>query len=189
MVLTDLPFERNALIHSRYNAICRPGSAPPLKGDEDIQRTTSKDYAAFLKDQERKVGPDGFLDSNRYSHSFLLKKDATGRRRAASVAGQPSVVSLTSRIHQDKKDYDRRIKVIEDHMWQHKQEERELKRTEGDIIKNQRAVRHTLRDFENAINKKRMAEEKKLSQGLEKYTVLRRDHIHKKEEVRLTIKI
>lgn len=49
MVLTDLPFERNALIHSRYNAICRPGSAPPLKGDEDIQRTTSKDYAAFLK--------------------------------------------------------------------------------------------------------------------------------------------
>lgn len=34
-----------------------------------------------------------------------------------------------------------------------------------------------------AINKKRMAEEKKLSQGLEKYTVLRRDHIHKKEEV------
>ena len=36
-------------------------------------------------------------------------------------------------------------------MWQHKQEERELKRTEGDIIKNQRAVRHTLRDFENGI--------------------------------------
>lgn len=67
------------------------------------------------RDQERKVGPDGFLDSNRYSHSFLLKKDATGRRRAASVAGQPSVVSLTSRIHQDKKDYDRRIKVIEVH--------------------------------------------------------------------------
>lgn len=34
-----------------------------------------------------------------------------------------------------------------------------------------------------AINKKRMAEEKKLSQGLEKYTVLRRDHVHRKEEV------
>lgn len=28
-----------------------------------------------------------------------------------------------------------------------------------------------------------MAEEKKLSQGLEKYTVLRRDHVHRKEEV------
>lgn len=40
-----------------------------------------------------------------------------------------------------------------------------------------------------AINKKRMAEEKKLSQGLEKYTVLRRDHIHKKEEVSSAVKI
>jgi hypothetical protein len=34
-------------------------------------------------------------------------------------------------------------------MWQHKQEERELKRSEGDIIKNQRSVRHMLRDYEN----------------------------------------
>ena len=34
-------------------------------------------------------------------------------------------------------------------MWQHKQEERELKRIEGDVIKNQRAVRRTLRDYEN----------------------------------------
>ena len=34
-------------------------------------------------------------------------------------------------------------------MWQHKQEERELKRVEGDIIKNQRAVRRTIREFEN----------------------------------------
>lgn len=77
----------------------------------------SNDLNFCYRDQERKVGPDGFLDSNRYSHSFLLKKDATGRRRAASVAGQPSVVSLTSRIHQDKKDYDRRIKVIEVHKY------------------------------------------------------------------------
>ena len=34
-------------------------------------------------------------------------------------------------------------------MWQHKQEERELKRTEGDIIKNQRTLRKEMRDFEN----------------------------------------
>lgn len=40
-----------------------------------------------------------------------------------------------------------------------------------------------------AINKKRMAEEKKLSQGLEKYTVLRRDHVHKKEDVSVKIYI
>ena len=38
---------------------------------------------------------------------------------------------------------------LQDHMWQHKQEERELKRVEGDIIKNQRTVRRSLRDYEN----------------------------------------
>ena len=39
--------------------------------------------------------------------------------------------------------------LLQDLMWQHKQEERELKRVEGDIIKNQRSVRRTLRDYEN----------------------------------------
>ena len=34
-------------------------------------------------------------------------------------------------------------------MWQHKQDQRELKRVEGDIIKNQREVRKELRDYEN----------------------------------------
>ena len=34
-------------------------------------------------------------------------------------------------------------------MWQHKQEERELKRVEGDIIKKQRSLRKEMRDFEN----------------------------------------
>ena len=35
-------------------------------------------------------------------------------------------------------------------MWQHKQDERELKRTEGDVLKKRYAVRHTLRDYENS---------------------------------------
>ena len=40
------------------------------------------------------------------------------------------------------------VDTFQDHMWQHKQEERELKRIEGDVIKNQQAVRRTLRDYE-----------------------------------------
>jgi len=35
-------------------------------------------------------------------------------------------------------------------MWQHKQEERELKRAEGDILKKRHSVRHSLRDYENS---------------------------------------
>ena len=33
-------------------------------------------------------------------------------------------------------------------MWKHKQEERELKRAEGDIVKSQHELRRTMRDFE-----------------------------------------
>ena len=182
MVLTDLPFERGSIIHQRYNLLRRPGSAPAFKRDEDEKKHQSKAYASFLKEQERKVDPElGFLDSTRYTNSYAVKKNketwmGQGNGKNASV------VSLSARIELDQKDHDKRVKVIEDHMWQHKQEERELKRIEGDIIKNQRAVRHTLRDFENAINKKRLEEEKKLNQGMEKYTVIQREHIHRKEE-------
>lgn len=39
------------------------------------------------RDQERKVGLDGFLDFNRYFYLFFLKKDVIGRRRVVSVVG------------------------------------------------------------------------------------------------------
>ncbi|XP_021343096.1 trichohyalin-like [Mizuhopecten yessoensis] len=191
MVLTDLPFEHGALIHSRYTTIRRPDSAPAgIKEDEERRQRQTKSYATFLREQERKVGPEGFLDSSRYSHSFVVKKDKSKQKLRKSadsgIPSRPSVVAFSARVEKDGKDHKKRMKVIEDHMWQHKQEERELKRVEGDIIKNQRAVRHTLRDFENAINKKRMQEEKKLNQGLEVYTKIRRDFVHKKEDLTKT---
>ncbi|RUS79894.1 hypothetical protein EGW08_012332 [Elysia chlorotica] len=189
MVLTDLPFDRCKLLHNRYDLIRRPDSAPglqPQKEEEDEGASASKEYAAFLKAQERKVGPGGFLDSNRFSYTFALKKEKENSQASKPIrprAQTPdNVVQLTARIQKDEKDFERRIKVIEDHMWQHKQEERELKRTEGDIIKNQRAVRHTLRDYGNAVNKKRIAEEKKLNQSLERFTKMSQDHVHDREE-------
>ncbi|XP_060559661.1 trichohyalin-like isoform X3 [Ruditapes philippinarum] len=176
MVLSDMPFERSKLIHSRYSMLRRPDSAP-LPTELDARDKQSKEYAAFLKEQERKVGPEGFLDSNKLSHTFYVKKEKD-KQKVLPEKSKPTIVKLSTQIEQDKKEHSKRIKVIEDHMWQHKQEERELKRSEGDIIKNQRSVRHMLRDYENVINKKRMAEEKKLNTGLEKYTVLRRDYVH-----------
>ncbi|XP_052790622.1 E3 ubiquitin-protein ligase BRE1A-like isoform X3 [Mya arenaria] len=183
MVLSDMPFEKSRLIHSRYSTMRRPDSAPaPM--EEDKRDKISKEYAAFLKEQERKVGPEGFLDSTRYSHTFHVKKERE-KLKTQGETSKPTVVRLSTQIDGDKKEHDKRIKIIEtsiqqlkDHMWQHKQEEREMKRTEGDIIKNQRAVKHMLRDYENVINKKRMAEEVKLNKGLEKYTVLRKEYTH-----------
>ncbi|CAL1541051.1 unnamed protein product [Lymnaea stagnalis] len=186
MVLTDLPFDRCKLLHNRYDLIIRPDSAPvTFKEEKNDIAEESKEYAAFLKAQERKVGPSGFLDSNRYSYTFTLKKDAkpkTPRPKTRYESIPDNVVLFSARVHQDEKEYKKNMKVIEDHMWQHKQEERELKRVEGDIIKNQRAVRHTLRDYENAVNKKRLSEEKKLNQSLERFTQMSREHVHRNEE-------
>ena len=65
------------------------------------------------REQERKVGPDGFLDSNRYSHTYQVKKKDRELKTARSEGGKPSVVKLSAKIEMDKKEHDRRIKVIE----------------------------------------------------------------------------
>ena len=48
MVLSDMPFERSKLIHSRYSMLRRPDSAP-LPAEVNARDKQSKEYAAFLK--------------------------------------------------------------------------------------------------------------------------------------------
>ncbi|CAH1793579.1 unnamed protein product [Owenia fusiformis] len=189
MVITDLPFDRSAqkqpVMQNRYQVIER--HEPMDSGDEEAAEE-SKAYASFLKEQERKCSKNGFLDSSKYTHSYEVKKNkekmGSPRRtmESDSLSKPFTVVDLKAKIEKDKKDYEKRMRHIEDHMWQHKQEERELKRVEGDVIKNQRTLRQSLREVEQEITKKRMAEERKLNIGLEKYAVLQRVNAHKKED-------
>lgn len=65
----------------------------------------------LYREQDRKVGPEGFLDSGRYTHSYTLKK--RDKARSSYDGSRPSVVSLSSRIERDKKDYNKKVKVIE----------------------------------------------------------------------------
>ncbi|CAH1246379.1 LAMA2 [Branchiostoma lanceolatum] len=184
-----LPFEHTNLLHSRYDVIARPGSAFELRRPPkiDLELPTNKsaaEYASFLKEKERKVGPEGFLDSHRYTHTFEVKEvsprfKTSSPRRASSVE---TVVDLQSKIKKDQKDYDKRMKVVEDHMWQHKQAERELKRVEGDVLKKQRHVKRMIRDLENSIQKKTLDEDKKLNKTLQTQDQLQRDYVHQTEE-------
>lgn len=52
---------------------------------------------------------------------------------------------------------------LQDHMWQHKQEEREIKRVEGDVNKKKRLLQRNMREYENAMSKKMLDEEKRLN--------------------------
>ncbi|KAK2156985.1 hypothetical protein LSH36_201g04045 [Paralvinella palmiformis] len=106
-------------MENRYALLLKPGAH--YDSGEDEGGRNSQDYAAFL-----------------------LSKDGGGNKQKCLT-----VVDLVAKKRQDDKEYDRRLNIIEDHMWQYKQQERELKRLEGDIIKNQREVRRSLRDYEN----------------------------------------
>lgn len=66
----------------------------------------------MCRDQERKVGPDGFLDSTRMSHTFYVKKERE-KNKAKAHTPKPSVVKLSTQIENDKKEHEKRIKVIE----------------------------------------------------------------------------
>jgi len=182
MVVTDLPFARADAIQSRYILLTTPASPGRQVAEKAIDKD-SQEYAAFLKEKERRCGPDGFLDSGRYQHSFQLKQGKDSKEVVRPRAVTTSSVEVSLRKDRDQRDYERTMKVIEDHMWQHKQEERELKRIEGDIIKNQRTVKRTLRDYENAINRKKMSESRKILLGMDKSTQQQNARVHEKEEI------
>lgn len=71
----------------------------------------------LCRDLERKVGSEGFLDSKKYTHSYEVaeqKRAGTPRPKSRNepIRLQDSV-TLLLRSDQDKKEYDKRIKVIE----------------------------------------------------------------------------
>ncbi|XP_071808859.1 uncharacterized protein [Asterias amurensis] len=202
-----MPFDSSQKMKSRYQTLASVGSDEP-EGEE------AKEYAAFLREQERKCGPDGYLDSSKYTHSFQVRgqvleaksnkpkkpedeeqpKQAqiglfgtsaggNGKKLESRRSKIDTVVDLLNRVEKDKDDYEKRMKVIEDHMWQHKQEERELKRSEGDIIKSQHMLRRTMKDFEIGISRKKQAEARKILENKQKEFLITTEHIQKKENV------
>lgn len=61
-----------------------------------------------------------------------------------------SSVDLANLESERAKNYDKHLKVIEDQMIQSKQEERAFKRSEGDIKKDQRQIRQSIRAFDTS---------------------------------------
>ncbi|KAJ8022899.1 hypothetical protein HOLleu_37924 [Holothuria leucospilota] len=202
-----MPFEPSPRSKSRYQNLSVLGDRPM----EDEEGQEAKEYAAFLREQERKCGPDGFLDSSKYTHSFQVRgkvlesksnkpkrnEGFSGRRvptppkhaKPANMSNKqkdekPStVVDLVNNVKKDEQDFEKKLKLIEDHMWLHRQEERDLKRSEGDILKSQQILKRTMRDYEIAINRKKMAEEKKILDNKQKEFFISNQYVHQKENM------
>ncbi|XP_039274101.2 uncharacterized protein LOC120348058 [Styela clava] len=207
--LTNLPFEMRPKLQNRYEYVTRPSSVhqplePRTKTPTSPRRTSlgfvrdvKKDeqkemsgveYAKFLKENERTLGPSGFLDSRRYNHTFNVRGLTVPPPRAGVAAlkkpdSEPTnVINLAHKTAAYEKEFERRMKIIEDHMWQHKQEEREIKRVEGDVIKKKRLLQRNMREYENAMAKKMLDEEKRLNTTIEQTEKVKVEATHAKEE-------
>jgi len=154
--------------------------------NEDDFKQTGGEYAKFIRDIiERTEGPTGYLDSTKYTHHYNVKglTAAAQKQQNFKQEKEPTtVVGLTNKIAQDQKEFEKKMQIIEGHMWQHKQEERELKRVEGDVRKKKRQVQRTLREFENSMGKKMLDEEKRLNESIQQMEKVRTEGTHVKEE-------
>ena len=99
-------------------------------------------YAKFIRENERTIGPQTFLDSRRFTHTYTVKGKAPGRSRTPSgssattytfnfetgtsspsspvatmVARPRTAVSLVNQTMEDEMEFQGKMRVIEDHMW------------------------------------------------------------------------
>ena len=86
-----------------------------------------------------------------------------------------STAEIRSRATEIVDDHDRRLRLINDHMWQHRQEGRELKRLEMDYTRTQRNLKTAMQAKERDVEKRKAIEERRL---LEKQMMLQRYEQH-----------
>ncbi|CAF3383362.1 unnamed protein product [Rotaria socialis] len=94
----------------------------------------------------------------------------------------PSVIAISKSLENKKKEYDKQMRLIEEQMIKSKQTEREGKRVEGDVKKEQRHLHHTLKELDIDATKKHFEAEKSLSKNLEEKDRIERDFAKKKEQ-------
>ncbi|XP_033883236.3 uncharacterized protein LOC117416247 isoform X1 [Acipenser ruthenus] len=96
----------------RYKVIQRADSINRVKTSCE----NSTDYAGFLLEQERKCGPDGFLDSKRYRNPYLVRERLVKKlqtNRGASLSRPQQKVDLSSQKEYDLKAHEHGIQCIE----------------------------------------------------------------------------
>ncbi|CAF3746005.1 unnamed protein product [Rotaria sp. Silwood1] len=117
------------------------------------------------------------------SSSAPLPRSTTPKKLKQSTGNElPSVISITKNLENKKKEYDKQMRLIEEQMIKAKQTEREGKRLEGDVKKEQRHLHHTLKELDNDATRKHFEAEKILSKNLEEKDKIEREFLKKKEQ-------
>ncbi|XP_046860570.1 leucine-rich repeat and IQ domain-containing protein 1-like isoform X4 [Xenia sp. Carnegie-2017] len=77
----------------------------------------------------------------------------------------------------NEKEFNKQMKIIQDNMLQHKQQERKLKRIEGDIVKKQRFLRQVMLDNNDDVFRKKKVEEMKFQQHIQEIEQTKYQHL------------
>lgn len=149
---------------------------PVVRQDTSSGSGSNLDYVQFLREKERLVCPDGFLDSQRYRSSYEFKQKSKRGPDDVKKKRMLSVIDVSSGNDHQQKDYEKQIKSIEELMWKHKHEARELRQQERFISWNQKLTQRSLCNLETDVSKNKVAEDKKLHDGLSRCTVLQQRH-------------
>ena len=149
-------YDKKSLLDKRYQLL----ATSSIYTYQDDNLTS---YADFLRKFGRYLSKDGFVDSNQAIHRANLKEKAKTERKTKSEHGSPDSnarkeikfdiksVDLASLKPEKEKQHERHLKVIEDQMIKSKQDERAFKRNEGDVKKEQRQVRQSVREYDTCL--------------------------------------
>ncbi|CAF1161642.1 unnamed protein product [Adineta steineri] len=201
-------FAHHSLLDSRYAAIAETSV---YTYDDDLVN-----YAEFLKKHERYMTKGGYLDSNRRVRSLerqqndsnvpqnqnsslrnslpasINKSSSTPTLKPSKKSKQPSeielpsIISVSTNIEHNQKEYDRQLRLIEGQVIKSKENELELKRSERDVKREQRPLHYTLKELDIDGPKKRFdaerfqsknPDEKELSKKKDQQNKQRPDHV------------
>ncbi|CAF3438886.1 unnamed protein product [Rotaria socialis] len=194
-------FARPSLLDNRYAVIAETSAY--TYDDDDLVN-----YAEFLRKHGRYKTKGGYVDASRNIRSLHRQQEdfqsspsrsgilasinksslsappigSTPRKIKAPEENELAALSNLVNLENKKKEYDKQMKLVEEEMIRAKQREREAKRLEGDIKKEQRHVQHAIRDLDVDTTKKRYYAEKSLSKNLEEKDKIEREFVKKREK-------
>ncbi|CAF1682823.1 unnamed protein product, partial [Adineta ricciae] len=196
-------FARPSLIHDRYAEIAQ--TSVYTYDDDDLVN-----YAEFLQNHGRYMTKGGYVDSSRRIRSLYRQQEGTQlSKHDASSTGNlllPSLgkstssaptttgprkskgfdlsnsLSTSTNLKNQAKEFEKQMRLIKSEMIKAKKSEREVKRLEGDIKKEQQHLRQSLRKLDVDTTAKRYKSEKKLSKNLEEKDTIEREFVKTREK-------
>ncbi|CAF0987488.1 unnamed protein product [Adineta ricciae] len=187
-------FAHPSSLETRYAAIAE---SSVYTYDDDLVN-----YADFLRKHGRYMTKDGYVDSSRRVRSLQRQQDESSvplrnnvpatTNKAASTSKKPkqaaenelpSVISISTNIEHKGKEHDKQMRLIEEQVIRSREHERDSKRSEGDVRREQRYLHHTLKGLSTADTiKKRLEAENYLSTNFDDKSQNEREALKKKEQ-------